>query len=68
MKANIFNKFFADQCTPLENDNVLTTSQRLLTSSRLFTLNINEEEIIKLIRSFDMIFPLERLRYVTNQY
>ena len=54
MKANIFNKFFADQCIPLENNKVLTTSQRLLTSSRLYTLNINEEEIIKLIRSLNV--------------
>ena len=48
-KANIFNKFFADQCTPLKNDSVLPTSQMFLTSSRLCTLNFNEEEIIKII-------------------
>ena len=32
-KTYIFNKSFADQCTPLENDIVLPTSQMLLTSS-----------------------------------
>ena len=30
-KANIFNKFFADQCTPLKNGSVLPTSKMLLT-------------------------------------
>ena len=48
-KTNIFNKFFADQCTPLINGSVLQTSQILLTSSRFCTLNFNEEEIIKTI-------------------
>ena len=39
-KANIFNKFFADQCTLLKNGSVLPTSQMLLTSSRLCTLTL----------------------------
>ena len=49
MKANIFNKFFADQYTLLKNGSVLPTSQMLLTPSRLCTLNFNEEEIMKII-------------------
>ena len=53
-KANMFNKFFADQCTPLKNDSVLPTDQMLLTSSRLCSLNFNEEEIIKLIRNLNV--------------
>ena len=53
MKANIFNKFFVNQCTPLENDSVLPTNQMLLTSSRLCTLNFNEEEIIQIIRNLN---------------
>ena len=35
-KANIFNKFFAEQSTPLKNDSVLPKSQHFLTQSRLF--------------------------------
>ena len=50
-KANIFNKFFANQCTSLKNDSVLPTKQMLLTSSRLCILNFNEEEIIKIIKN-----------------
>ena len=53
-KANNFNNFFADQCTSLKNDSVLSTSQILLTSSRLCTLNFNEEEIIKIIRNLNV--------------
>ena len=53
-KANIFNKFFADQCTPLKNGSVLPTSKMLLTQTRLCTLNFNEEEIIKIIRNLNV--------------
>ena len=36
-KANIFNKFFAEQCIPLQNDSVPPPkSQTLLTQSKLF--------------------------------
>ena len=30
-KANIFNKFLAEQCTPLKIDSVLPSSQEFLT-------------------------------------
>ena len=52
-KVNSFNKFFADQCTPLRNDSVLPTSEMFLTPSRLCTLNFNEKEIIKIIRNLN---------------
>ena len=54
MKANIFNKFFADKCTPLKNNSVLPKSQIFLTQSRLSTLDFNEEELIKIIRNLNM--------------
>ena len=54
MKANIFNKFFADQCTPLKNNSAVPTSQMFLTPSRLCTLNFNEEEIMKIIRNLNV--------------
>ena len=41
-KANIFNKFFADQCKPLKNGSVLPKSQIFLTQSRLCTLHFDE--------------------------
>ena len=50
-KANIFNKFFSEQCTPLKNDSVLPINQMFLTQSRLGTLDFNENEILKTFRT-----------------
>ena len=53
-KANIFNKFFAEECRPLKNDSVLSINQIFLTQSRLGTLDFNENEILKIIRSLNI--------------
>ena len=53
-KANIFNKFFADQCTPLKNNDILTTNQIFLTQARLEFLEFNEGEILKIIRALNI--------------
>ena len=50
-KANIFNKFFADQCTLLKNNSILPTNQIFLTQARLEFLEFNEDEIFKIIRA-----------------
>ena len=59
-KANIFNEYFAEQCTPLKNNSVLI-DQTFLTQSRLVSLDFNEDEILKIIRKLMvmMIFQLE---------
>ena len=46
-KGNIFNKFFVEQCTPFKNDDVLPTSQHVLTQSRLHSIDFSFEEILK---------------------
>ena len=46
-EANIFNDFFAEQCTPLKNNSVLPINQKFLSQSRLVSLNFNEDEILK---------------------
>ena len=56
-KANIFNKFFADQCTPLKNDSVLPTNQVFLTQVSLGSLDFNESEILKIIRALNVNKP-----------
>ena len=53
-KANIFNKFFADQCTPLKNNSILPTNQIFLTQARLEFLEFNEGEILKIIRALNI--------------
>ena len=45
-KTNIF-KFFADQCTPLKNNNMLPTNQLFVTRARLGSLDFNEGQILK---------------------
>ena len=47
MKANIFNKFFAEQCTPLKNNSVLPVNQMFLTQSRLSSVRFNEDKIVR---------------------
>ena len=53
-KANTFNKFFADQCTPLKNNITLPTKQLFMTKVRLRSLDLNEGEILKIIRALNI--------------
>ena len=54
MKANIFNKFFADQCTPLKNNSSFPVNQIFLTQSRLTSLDFNEDELLKIITALNI--------------
>ena len=53
-KADIFNKFFAEQCTPLKNDSKIPINQIFLTQSQLISLDFNEDEILKIIRALNI--------------
>ena len=53
-KANIFNKSFAEQCTPLKNNSVLPVNQMLLTQSRLNYKDFNEGKILKIISALNI--------------
>ena len=53
-KSNIFNKFFAEQCTPLKNDSILPSSQEFLTREKLCSLEFSNDEILKSIRSLNV--------------
>ena len=53
-KANIFNNFFAEQCTPLKNNSMLPTNQIFLTQARQGSLDFNEGEILKIIRNLNI--------------
>ena len=52
-KANIFNKFFADQCTPLKNSSMFPTSRLFMTQATLRSLDFNEGKILKIIRALN---------------
>ena len=53
-KADIFGDFFAEQCTPLKNDSKLPSNQIYLTQSILVSLDFNEDEVLKIIRSLNI--------------
>ena len=53
-KANLFNDFFASQCTSISNDSVLPSRKSFKTNKRLYKLNIKEDDILKLIRKLNV--------------
>ena len=53
-KANLFNDFFATQCTPLSNNNVLPSAISFKTQSRLSSINFEKEDILKIIRNLNV--------------
>ena len=53
-KADIFNNFFAEQYTPLKNDSKLPSNQIYLTQSKLVSVDFNEDEFLKIIRSLNI--------------
>ena len=52
-KANLFNNFFAKQCTPISNDNTVPVNINFETRERLSFLEFCVDDIVKIIRSLD---------------
>ena len=53
-KANLFNDFFATQCTPLSNNSILPSAISFKTQSRLSSINFEKEDILKIIRKLNV--------------
>ena len=53
-KANIFNKFFTDQYTPLKNSSALPVNQMFLIQSRLNSIDFNKDEVLKILRALNV--------------
>ena len=51
-KAELFNKFFSSQCTPLSNTSTLPPLT-IRTDKRLSSLKINEDDILFIIKSLN---------------
>ena len=51
-KAELFNKFFASQCTPLSNISILAPVA-IRTDKRLLSLKINEDDVLSIIKSLN---------------
>ena len=54
MKTNHFNSFFASHCTPLNKDRKVPGGQTYITDSKLSSLQFEDKDIIKIIRSLDI--------------
>ena len=53
-KANFFNKFLTEQCTPFTNGSILPLSMEFLIQERLCSLDSSNDEILKLIKSLNV--------------
>ena len=53
-KVNLFNEFFATQCTPLPSSSVLPSAISFKTQSRLSSINFEKEDILKRIRNLNV--------------
>ena len=53
-KANIFDKFFAEQCTLWENESVLSTSHQVLAQLSLRSFNSSCKKRSKIMRTLDV--------------
>ena len=54
LKANFFNKFFADKCTPIQNNSVIPNFIECESMNRLISITFNDEIILKIIRVLDV--------------
>ena len=52
-KAELFNSFFADQCSLISNSSELPSKLEYLTQSRLSSVTFSEDDIEKLIQNLD---------------
>ena len=54
LKASHFNKYFTSKCTLINNDSSLPSSFKFYSQSRLSSLNIIEDNILKLVRALNI--------------
>ena len=52
-KSEIFNTFFAEQCSLIPNKSVLPSQLTLLTENSLSTCNFSKKDILQIIRNLD---------------
>ena len=53
MRSSIFNKFFASQCVPLNNDSNIPCCQRYMTNVKIFSSKFENKDIINVIKALD---------------
>ena len=55
IKSNLFKKFFASQCTPLDNSSKITENETYITNTRLSSIEFDKKGIINIIRSLSVV-------------
>ena len=53
-KSEIFNSFFADQCSPISNGSFLPSELQLRTDSTLSSCHFAKEDILRIINNLDL--------------
>ena len=53
-KANVFNSFFAKQCSPIPGSSVLLAKISYMTKDRIKTISFGKIDFIKLIKALDV--------------
>ena len=53
-KSEIFNSFFADQCSPISNGSVLPSELPLRTDSTLSSYHFTKDDILRIINNLDL--------------
>ena len=53
VKANLFNDFFSQQCTAVDNDSSIPPNITFATEQKLSTLELCTDDIVKIIKSLD---------------
>ena len=53
-KVNLFNEFFASECTSSENSNFISNNQAYTTDTKIKSIKFNDDDFIKTIRNLDM--------------
>ena len=54
LKINHFNKYIASKCTLINNDSSLPSSFEFYSQSRLSSLNITEDNILKIVKALNI--------------
>ena len=52
-KSEIFNSFFADQCSPISKGSILSSELSLCTDSTLSSCHFAKEDILQIINNLD---------------
>ena len=64
MKANTFNKFFASQCVPLNNNSNVPYCQRYLTNAKIPSVKLENKDIINIIKALDPCTDMDMMIYI----